>query len=266
MKSLLLRFFLSIVLVAIGGCASSPVKERVGLKESGSEYLPSAAVIVAFDESASGFSIDIPSELARDMTCKGFVDLDGNSVEACRLTFRAFVFDGHGKKFISVYLFQGRGFFFLKDVAAVPSVAILAPDGTEVFVPKSSLTRITEQEARRVMANIAFDMPKYSAPIEGTDSVRVFTGESARNLVGVPSLVTQTEKNRRCGVYSGSLGEIAAVATANPVALASSGLWRITQIACAANAETQYLREDSPPETKDSHSTSIENFVPEGER
>lgn len=266
MKSLLFRFFLPIALVAIGGCASSPVKERVGLKESGSEYLSSAAVIVAFDESASGFSIDIPSELARDMTCKGFVDLDGNSVEACRLTFRAFVFDGHGKKFISVYLFQGRGFFFLKDVAAVPSVAILAPDGTEVFVPKSSLTRITEQEARRVMANIAFDMPKYSAPIEGTDNVRVFSGESTQKLVRVPSLVTQTEKNRRCGVYSVSLGEIVGVATANPVAATSSGLWRITQVVCAANAKTQYLREDPSLESKNLHSMSTGDFVPEGER
>lgn len=263
--NMIIWFFLLFALLAISGCASSPLKERVGIKESGSEYLPAAATVAAFDPSANGFSVKIPSKLNRDMACKEFVDLDGNPVEACRLTFRALVFDENGsKRFLSVYLLQGTGYFFLND-ATVPNIAILASDGTEVSVPAPFITTLPEKEARRVRANIAFDMPNHSTPIKGTDGIRVFTGEGAQKLVGVPSLVTQAEKNRRCGLYSGSLGEIAALATANPVALASTGLWRITQISCATHAETQYLRENSSPEIKDPHSTSIGNFVPEGE-
>lgn len=252
------NMWLVIFLTLLSGCASSPLASRVGVSE-GKEYLQGAATFISFPKDSDGYSFAIPSELHREMICKEFVDRKGNPVEACRMTFRARISGNAEDRLVSIYLLQEQGFFFTN---VTPSKGVvLAADGKEVLIDFSSVRKLSPNESRYVRANIAFDMPDHSRPIEGTDGIRIFTGETAVNLSKVSSMVTQTEKNRECGLYSSSVGEGLGIAAANPIFIASDGLWRLSQVSCSLRAETQYLRRDTKnPEV----STSIESPAFEG--
>ncbi len=228
MAKLISIIFAGLVLV---GCATTPPGETLGLKGEAMERLANATTFVAPPpvETARGFEIALPQDVAREMGCKEYPTIDHSTVSVCRKSFRARL-DGLEA---SAYPFGGKWYVF---IAGKPSrVEILSARGARHNA--SVVGEIGRSQVTEIYADIGATFPSVSGVIPGTAGTRLLYGQDALNALRVPSLVDWKERAAVCGLGSVSSTELIGVATGNPL----PAVGKVLQGVCALRQEPRLL-------------------------
>lgn len=216
MKSLLLRFFLSIAFVAIGGCAAMPARQSLGLdrmeKDEGVERLATCFLLVELPHrnEVKGFELQMTEALMRAGLVgvpKELTNFNGESIQLIRKAFQGIDTEG---KAISVYLSSGKSYVFSNREVRI--VKVFSPEGKPYEI--KPIRALSEAEIDALYAGIELEFPKTSPPIEGSN-IRFHYGPEAILSLTIPQTVTFWER----GAITG-LGSV--VLNPNPYAIAFS--------------------------------------------
>lgn len=250
-KSLLLRFFLSIVLVAIGGCAAMPEGEFLGISNSekviDGKYFPEripqtvSMRLPGMIGDVDGYRVQTPlSWREKEFVCRAFRNIEEKDVEICRLVSRVIV----NEQEYSAFIQESSWFFFVPKGTRVSLVQFPSSDGKNALLIHPQ--PISEEKTLEVYEKIAGTFPFQSKPIDG---VQILFGAKTLEAFSVPSLVTLEERMAYCNVFSVSSTEIIGIAHGNPMA-ALPKLWAV---ACSAMTTPNFLvkEEEKPIETNE---------------
>jgi hypothetical protein len=206
-------------------------RELLGQNGEVQERLANATTFIAPPpvDTAKGFEISVPQDVAQEMGCKEYPTIDRATVSVCRKSFRARL-DGREA---SAYPFGGKWYVF---ATATPSrVEILSARGASRVAPV--VGEIGRPKVTEIYSDIGATFPSVSGVIPGTAGTRLLYGQDALDALRVPSLVDWKERAAVCGLGSISSTEIIGVATGNPLA----AVGKLLQGVCALRQEPRLL-------------------------
>lgn len=199
-------------LASVTGCAPMAPRESLGQGGESMERLANATTFIAPTpiDSARGYEVALPQEVAKEVVCREFSTLDKERVEICRKAFRARA----GGQNVSLYPQGEKGYIFVS--SPISSVQIFSAKGLAFTVP---VTReLTASELRRLYATLGGEFPFISGEISETGK-RLLFGEETLQAVQIPSLVSFKERGAVCGLGSISSSDILGPVMLGPVGL-----------------------------------------------
>lgn len=227
----MVRIILAFVtLASVAGCAPMTPRESLGQGGESMERLANATTFIAPPpiDSARGYEIALPQEVAKEIVCREFTTLDKQRVEICRKAFRARV----GGQNVSLYPQGEKGYVFV--ATPISSVQIFSARGVAFTVPVSR--ELSAFELRGLYATLGGEFPLISGEIPETGK-RLLFGEETLHAIQIPSLVSWQERGAICGLGSISSSDILGPVMLGPVGL----LPKVYQVVCTARQKPQLL-------------------------